>query len=136
MGLNIREQRAATIVQMIARFRKDEKLENAIVIVDDLDAMKLLIAWQGAAIQIDPPECDPPEGDVALWDWLWDCVAISYEDLADRAGLPEIVVRNKFPVMVSARLVYPDGTISAHATGVIQNYLGSKLKLKVKRDQS
>ena len=89
--------------------------------------MKVLSAWKNYPTRWMKPRGVPPNEPAHLWDWLWAGVDWNLSALADRAGLITAKTRHKFEVLRGARLVYPDGTISHVALGLLAKHVSRHL---------
>lgn len=100
----------------LERFRNSESVEASFVIINDLVAKKVVAAWPFVPIRQvrDVPDLDGLE-EAERWDALWNCIEFDPNDLAARAGISRIVLNQKFEMVRSSRLIFPDGEISALA---------------------
>ena len=108
----------------LARFKTAEVPESAVMIADDQDAKKVVIAWQFCPIEITREPGDLGELSVnERWDALWDCISFDRDAFAARAGVNRLVLNQKLEMVRSSRLIYPDGTVSRVARAIISGDL-------------
>lgn len=112
------------LAELIESFREVEDPAQAAPVVGDVDATKLLAAWAYYPPPdwepVGKPPASPPS---ARWAWLWQSCAIDTDDLAEAAGISTHVVEAKLRVLLNSRLIYPDGTISKPARGLLHAYI-------------
>ena len=123
----------------LAVFRSLETNEDALVILNDYDACRVLVAWTKTDQTWTRPRTAPPEpkhGQLAArWAWIvsgWD---IDVEKVSRLAGLPQTVVHEKMEMLVGNRLVYPDGSTSGPAHKMLGTNTGLKLGFKPRHEQ-
>ena len=93
---------------------------GARLLVDDPDAQKVCAAYAA----MEPPRVkrirrnlgDDP---ARRWRRLWSRVEVDLVELTLNAGLPWSTTQAKFRVLANARMIFPDGTISRWAKGVL-----------------
>ncbi len=108
----------------IEPYRAQESPLAVAMLVDDSSARRVLVAWVTYA-QIPAwvaPDDVPPDDERKRWHWLWTPVlnALNYEDLGEASGMTAMALKRKLAMLVNARLIYPDGTISKHAEAAIR----------------
>lgn len=98
-----------------------------LLVAGDHEAKKIICAWQFCPIRTrrQLPDLEG-KSDAEAWDALWRCVRFDLADLAARAGLPPGIVRQKFEMIRSARLILPDGSISKTAKLFFRIELGKR----------
>jgi len=116
----------------IERFRSSESMEASFVIANDLVAKKVVAAWQYVPIRTvrDVPDLGGLS-EAERWDALWACIKFDLNDLAARAGISRIVLNQKFEMVRSARLIFPDGTIGKWARDHLRVDVTESLTAKV-----
>src|SRR5437016_1459926 len=98
---------------VLAVLRSLEETDDALVVLGDEAAMKVLVAWSHTDQAWVRPEGKQPlpiHGRLGqLWMWItagWD---LDVRRIAQLAGIPSMVVHEKIMMLVGNRLVYPDG---------------------------
>jgi len=104
--------------------------ETAVALLTDQDLQRVVVAWPKVAPRWIPPRKKPPENQAARWDWLWQAFNEAswegiYDDLADATMLPGGMAVRVFEVARRLRLVFPDGTISQWARGVLRSQVAA-----------
>lgn len=130
----VRQDRA-TLVGLLLRFRTNEPVVGAALIIDDVQAKKLLAAFSLSPLP--PWHCprgdSPVDDDRELWEWLWRGFAGGPDsphflaDVAAAAGLSIQTAQSKWAMLRTSRLVYPDGTLSEMAQQVLGAFVASNL---------
>jgi hypothetical protein len=121
--------------ELLDAFKALEHNNDAVPVLNDDDAMKVLIAWS----KLDPVWERPrakmpaftPNNRNAVWLWLalgWD---IDITSVSRGAGVSESVARTKLEVLQHNRLIYPDGTMSGGAKLALDIYVSTKLPRSV-----
>ncbi len=105
-----------------------EQYESLILIMDDLDAQKLMAAWQLYRPAFTDRAVRKGETVDDLWEKLWESVEpIQYKKLSDDSGVPYATVCVLFRRLMNARLIYPDGTISPNAKKLLTTAVGGNI---------
>lgn len=114
-----------SLSELLAEFKASEQLHAAALIVEDVDAKRVLAAW--TTMPIDgwrkPRKMQTGDSLAWRWEWLWSTVGIDYDMLAMRAGVSAQTALAKFEMLRASRLVYPDGSISKPALAVLHGYV-------------
>lgn len=122
------------IEDVLAAFRALEESDDAIVVLNDENAMKVLVAWSHTDQQWTRPDSKPPpatHGRMArLWTWVVSGWEIDPRRVAQLAGVPVTVAHEKISVLVGNRLIYPDGTMAKGARQALGVYTARKLGIK------
>ena len=113
-----------TLKDLVIFFRsqEDRYLIGAVQVISDSAAQRTLATWATMPVEWKIPKQKQPkiENERALWDWAWQGILYDANELAKRAGVDRFVIEGIMARLVSARLVYPDGTISGTASGVLR----------------
>jgi hypothetical protein len=119
---------------VIGVFRALEESDDAIVVLGDEQAMKVLVAWSHTDQEWERPSTPVPpttHGKLGkLWAWVvsgWD---VDEQAIARLAGVPRSVAHEKLAVLIGNRLVYPDGTIAKGGRQALGVYTARKLGIK------
>jgi hypothetical protein len=110
--------------EKLAWFKRNENPEAVLVIADDSELMKIVVAWTTLDVRPAQKLTDPPdEPDRKGWDWLWANADYSVEDLAEKSGLTAPLVERKLRPLIGNRVLYPDGTVNSF----VQRYLRERV---------
>lgn len=101
---------------VLARFKEREQPECLLLLSDDPESLKIIVAWTGVRISRIPESHGTVTDD---WEALWRCVDYTIGDIAERMGISEYVVERKMRRLIASRAIYPDGT----ANSFVQRYL-------------
>jgi hypothetical protein len=124
---------------LLESFRELETLTDiAVLLVEDgFDAvtMRVLSAWEKTEHRWRRPETDQPADrpTVAVWEWLASGWCPDYAAIAAGADVSHEIARERFQVLMRARLIYPDGTMSEHATKALEAVVRLRLRAEGQR---
>ena len=110
--------------EKLAYFKGKEQPEVVLLIGDDLDLVKIIVAWTNTTVvraKRPAPLCGESESEV--WEWLWRNADYSREDLITRSALPEYTFNKKITPLIGNRVLYPDGTVNSF----VQRYLRDRV---------
>lgn len=95
---------------------------HAILLVGDLIGCRIISAWADLSLKVKRPRGRVPAGETGdeRWAWLWSHVRIDHSAIAVRAGCTVFDVSDRLPRLKAARMIFPDGTISGWARGVVE----------------
>ena len=110
--------------EKLAYFKENEKPEVVLLIGDDLDLAKIIVAWTNTTV-MRAKKLSPLRGDSEseLWEWLWKNAAYSHEELLARSALFEHNFEKKMTPLIGNRVLYPDGTVNSF----VQRYLRDRV---------
>ena len=121
---------------VLAPFRGLEQNTDAVVVLGDEQAMRVLVAWQKIDNEWSPPATRVPVvtagGMGRLWKWIvagWDVLKIERE-VARLAGVPRHIAHEKLEMLVGNRLIYPDGSMAGGARSALAIHTAKKLGIK------
>ncbi len=121
----------------LERFRAQESALAVAMIFDDPLARKVLTAWTTFAKVPTwaAPNDKPPEDERALWTWIWlrSWETLDLESFAMAVGTTPELVEQKLHMLINARLLYPDGTISKLAEGAIRMQVVASMPRRKRR---
>ena len=100
---------------------------GVVTVIDDTQAKKILAAWTRYNAKWVKPRGRRPSNPDDLWYWLWEGVDFEPTTLASMANVSPHVVASKFEVLVHARLVFPDGTISKQARQLLEVFISENM---------
>jgi hypothetical protein len=105
-------------------FKRNERPEAVLVIADDPEFTKIVVAWTSLDVRsVEKPSPSPGESEREIWDWLWANVRYSLDDLAEKSGLTARLVERKLKPLIGNRVLYPDGTVNSF----VQRYLRERV---------
>lgn len=130
--------RSFVLEDALAVFRGLESVEDAIIILDDEDALRVMVAWKKldhSWTRPGPRMPQPIAGKLGrLWTWVvqgWD---IDVDKVSKLVGLPWTTTHDKIEMLVGNRLIYPDGSTSKYAQTALMRYTSEKLGMGKKKE--
>jgi len=110
--------------ERLARFKENEKPETVLLVADDPELVKVIVAWSNTVTKSAQPASTLSEdSEDYVWKWLWDNTLYSKTDLLSRIALHEREFERKWKILAGNRIVYPDGTVNSF----VQRYLREKV---------
>jgi hypothetical protein len=108
----------------LAHFKENEKPEVVLLIADDLDLIKIIVAWTNTTVTR-AEKLSPLRGDSQseVWEWLWKNAVYSRDELAAKSALTEYGFDKKMRPLIGNRVLYPDGTVNSF----VQRYLRDRV---------
>ena len=127
--------------EKLAWFKQNEKPEAVLVVANNPDLIKIVVAWTSLDVRrVDKLTRLPGESESEIWEWLWQNTKYRLSELKEKIGVPfsEIALENKLKPLIGNRIIYPDGTVNSF----VQRYLReqalklfeAKPKRSVKKD--
>jgi hypothetical protein len=107
----------------LAEYRQQAGPESAIPLMDDRDARVVAAAWGRIPVTWVPPATGPERPPRDQWVTFWQSCRFSMSDLARASGLSERITTDKFEMLRSLWLIYPDGTLSRWAEALIKSHV-------------
>jgi hypothetical protein len=110
--------------EKLARFKEDEKPEAVLLVADDPQMEKIVVAWTSmtvARVENLGPLDSASENEV--WNWLWRNTIYSRDELLARSTVHDFAFGKKLDALIGNRILYPDGTINSY----VQRYLREKV---------
>jgi hypothetical protein len=105
-------------------FKENENPEVVLLVVDDPEFTKIVVAWASLDVRpVEKPSRPPEESEREIWDWLWANARYSLHDLAERSSLTVPLIERKLKPLVGNRVLYPDGTVNSF----VQRYLRERV---------
>ena len=110
--------------EKLAYFKENERPEVVLLIGDDLDLIKIIVAWTNTAItRAEKLSACPDESESDAWEWLWRNAVYSREELIAKSALPAYRLEVKMTPLIGNRVLYPDGTVNSF----VQRYLRDRV---------
>ena len=110
----------------LAWFKQNEKPEVVLLVADEPERIKFVIAWTNIKIKKADNLTDfvsSSENDI--WEWLWKNTIYSNSELIEKIGtsFSDSGLENKMRPLIGNRILYPDGTVNSY----VQRYLREKV---------
>ena len=110
--------------EKLAHFKDNEKPEVVLLIADDLDLIKIVVAWTNTTVtRAEKLGHLRGESESEVWDWLWNNAVYSREELIAKSALSEYGFEKKMTPLIGNRVLYPDGTVNSF----VQRYLRDRV---------
>lgn len=109
-------------VEKLAWFKQNERPETVLLVADNPERIKLVIAWTNLDVKHAEKLTDfKGESEKDTWEWLWENAVYSKRELNEMTGthLSEIALDAKLKPLIGNRVIYPDGTVNSY----VQRYL-------------
>ena len=103
-------------------FKQNEKPEAVLLVADNPDLVKIVIAWASLDVKrADRLTRLPGESESEIWEWLWQNTKYLLSELKEKIGVSfsELALENKLKPLIGNRIIYPDGTVNSF----VQRYL-------------
>lgn len=107
--------------EVLKEFKTKETAEDIIPILTSEDIQKLVVAWPKIVIKRLQPRDPLPDDRNERWSWLWKTVTWCEKDLQEISGVPEAKFKRLLNQVRGNRLIYPDGSVSSHASKYLNN---------------
>jgi hypothetical protein len=126
-------------IEKLNWFKQNEKPETVLLIADNPDRIKLVIAWTNSNIeQSKNLTTFDSESENNTWEWLWENTNYSKTELKEKSDIPsEIVLEHRMKPLIGNRIIYPDGTVNSYVQRYLReqvvNLFGTKSKKPTKR---
>jgi hypothetical protein len=124
----------SALADLLQPFRVVDERATAIA-AGDVAAHRMIAAWPNLVLPTwrCPRSVLPPD-DARRWLWIWTGYLGGPDEpgflseLGRRARVSDRDVIERWPALIGARLVFPDGTISAAAERLVQSYIRRQQK--------
>lgn len=129
---------AFVLEDVLGPFRGLEEAQDAVLLLGDDDALRVLIAWTHVDNEWTAPSSPaiPPPmraGKMAaLWRWMCSGWSVDIDELSRLAGVTPDVAHRKLSMLQGNRFIYPTGEMSKAARLAIQAVTAKRLGLKPK----
>ena len=117
-------------------FKQNERPEVVLLLADNPDLIKIVVAWTNLDINRDGKLTDSPgESESEAWEWLWGNATYSLRELKEKIGtsLSEIALENRMKPLIGNRIIYPDGTVNSFAERYLREQVVKLFEAKPKR---
>lgn len=112
--------------ELLAPYRAAESRDDLVIVVDDPVAVRVLACWRRVEIAWRQPQLRRPDSLGALWVWIWRGVRYDRAALAVAAGVGEDSAGRYAHALQTARLIYPDATITKHAATLVADHVRTR----------
>jgi len=123
--------------EILNRFKQNEKPEVVLLIADNPDLAKIIIAWVNIDVRpLGKLSVLKDNCELETWNWLWNNTQYSLKELKDKTGtsLSENALRNKLKPVIGNRLIYPDGTVNSYVERYLRDQVLKLFETKQKRN--
>jgi hypothetical protein len=122
--------------EKLAYFKQNEKPEVVLLVADNPELTKIIIAWTNINIKRSD-KLTQPNGDSEResWEWLWQNTKFSLAELKEKADISvaDYVLENKVKPLIGNRVIYPDGTVNSYAQRYLKERVVKLFEAKPKR---
>ena len=107
--------------EKLSWFKQNEKPEVVLLVADNLERIKLVIAWTNLNVgRFEKLTGMGSEAENEIWEWLWENTVYSRLELKEKSGVgSEIALEGKMKPLIGNRVIYPDATVNSY----VQRYL-------------
>jgi hypothetical protein len=108
----------------LAHFKENEKPEVVLLITDEPDLIKIIVAWTNTTLTLAETLISlTGESESEVWKWLWKNVHYDRAELIAKSALSEYGFDRKMMPLIGNRILYPDGTVNSF----VQRYLRDRV---------
>jgi hypothetical protein len=122
--------------EKLAWFKQNEKPEVVLLIADNPERIKIVVAWTSLAVK-HAEKLTKPKGDSAeeVWEWLWKNTKYSKKELIKNIGIhfSELALDGKLKPLIGNRILYPDGTVNSYVQRYLREQVVKLFEAKPKR---
>lgn len=112
-------ERKDTYQRELDWFKANEIPECALLVDNAL--LRSLVAWKRVTLTRKKRLTGLPDGDKSrIWQWLWENVEFSMDDLAALTGTSVPDAAEKFKMLSVNGMVYPDGTLNTYVDRLLK----------------
>jgi hypothetical protein len=107
-------------------FKQNEKPEVVLLVADNPELVKIIIAWTNINICCADELTQPTgESERNIWEWLWENTQFSLTELKEKVDISvaDYVLDKKMKPLIGNRIIYPDGTVNSY----VQRYLKERV---------
>ncbi len=122
--------------EKIAWFKQNESPEVVLVVADNPELIKIVIAWTSLGVKrADKLTKLASETESEVWAWLWENARFSRAELKEKIGVPfsEVALENKLRPLIGNRIIYPDGTVNSFVQRYLREQVAKLFEAKQKR---
>ncbi|MBI4285960.1 MAG: hypothetical protein HY670_08725 [Chloroflexi bacterium] len=122
--------------EKLQQFKRNEKPEAVLVIADNQELIKIIIAWTNLEVsRADKLTELARESENEVWEWLWQNTRFDLAELKAKTGVPysESVLDGKLKPLIGNRVIYPDGTANSFVLRYLRERVLKLFEAKPKR---
>ncbi len=122
--------------EKLAWFKQNEKPEVVLVVADNPELIKIVIAWTSLAVKrADKLTELNSETENEVWEWLWENTKFSLVEFKEKIGISfsELALSNKLKPLIGNRIFYPDGTVNSFVQRYLREQVVKLFEAKPKR---
>lgn len=123
-----------TLDQLLAPFIAMEDNSDAVIVLGDDAAMRVMAAWRRCDNEWEAPEGPMPpivHGKMGkVWEWICAGWVIDVDEVSRAANLPTRIVHAKLEKLMSGRLIYPTGALAKGAELALTAFTAKQLGIK------
>lgn len=122
--------------EKLAWFKQNEKPEVVLLVANDPERVKLVIAWNNLNVKRTEKLTDlKSEGENEVWRWLWENAIYSKKELVEKIGIlfSEAGLESKMKPLIGNRIIYPDGTVNSFVQRYLREQVVKLFETKPKR---
>ena len=109
--------------QKLAHFKENEKPEVVLLITDEPDLIKIIVAWTNTTLTRAEKLTAAGESESDVWNWLWKNAHYDRAELIAKSALSEYGFERKMMPLIGNRILCPDGTVNSF----VQRYLRDRV---------
>ncbi len=120
----------------LAWFKQNEKPELVLVVADNPELIKIVVAWTSLAVTRAEKLTElKSEIENEVWGWLWENARFSLPELKGKIGISftELALENKLKPLIGNRVLYPDGTVNSFVQRYLREQVAKLFEAKQKR---
>jgi hypothetical protein len=121
--------------EKLAYFKQNEKPEVVLLVADNPELIKIIIAWSNIDIKrVDDLTQLNNDSEKCIWEWLWQNTKFSLTELKEKADISvaDYVLENRMKPLIGNHIVYPDGTINSYVQRYLKERVVRLFKMKSK----
>lgn len=122
--------------EKLAWFKQNEKPEAALLVADNLERIKIIIAWANLEVRHAEKLTQlNGESEKEVWEWLWKNTIYSKKELMEKIGIhfSELALDGKLKPLIGNRILYPDGTVNSFVQRYLREQVVKLFEAKPKR---
>jgi len=122
--------------EKLAWFKQNERPEVVLVVADNPELIKIVVAWTNLNMRRAEKLSEPPgDSESETWEWLWQNTKYSLSELKEKIGIPfsEIALQNKLRPLIGNQIIYPDGTVNSFVERYLREQVLKLFEAKTKK---
>jgi hypothetical protein len=122
-------------LEKLAWFKQNEKPETVLLVADNSERIKLVIAWTNLNVRGAQKLTElGGQSENEIWEWLWENTDYSRAELKEKSGIgSEIALKGKMKPLIGNRVIYPDGTVNSYVQRYLREQVVKLFEAKPKR---